>query len=496
MIRIKKEKYMRQKKIFRVLAVCLTASMLTQAVPAAGAQQTAQGSLGSVTEESQILPIPDGSGKYILKSSGFYCLNEDGTRENTPAVHYFDHFVINGTVFDGYYYHDEGGKFTAGDPHMVQIKNLTSMSDDGSGGEITFDGCYMVNNLGKLSAAPQARYIDNLVVDKTTYNGFYYFDKYGKMITDTGIHKIKMNTAGQMFDGYYYFGGENGVLVQGAGETPEGFPVNEDGKVETGNLGMKGLQARLEELIGTYEGTWSIYVRDITDDEKFSLNSRSLYSASLIKVFVMAQTYANMDTVLENEAAKLKKDVSDPAVTTKVNDLLWNMITVSDNESFNELVRLQTASDVFKDGAEAVNVFLAENKYADTSVQHILSPSSSKDEGLGGRNTTSVKDCASLLEKIYRGKCVSKEASEAMLNLLLNQQVTTKIPGGVSAAVEIANKTGETDTDQHDIAIVYGEKITYILCVMSEDCQAEDAVSHIRDISGIVYNYLNMQLDQ
>ena len=101
-----------------------------------------------------------------------------------------------------------------------------------------------------------------------------------------------------------------------------------------------------------------------------------------------------------------------------------------------------------------------------------------------------------MLEKIYRGKCVSKEASEAMLNLLLNQQVTTKIPGGVSAAVEIANKTGETDTDQHDIAIVYGEKITYILCVMSEDCQAEDAVSHIRDISGIVYNYLNMQLDQ
>ena len=34
-----------------------------------------------------------------------------------------------------------------------------------------------------------------------------------------------------------------------------------------------------------------------------------------------------------------------------------------------------------------------------------------------------------------------------MLNLLLNQQVTTKIPGGVSAAVEIANKTGETDTE-------------------------------------------------
>lgn len=52
-----------------------------------------------------------------------------------------------------------------------------------------------------------------------------------------------------------------------------------------------------------------------------------------------------------------------------------------------------------------------------------------------------------------------------MRNLLLNQQVTTKIPSGISASVEIANKTGETDTDQHDIAIVYGKKdYIYPLC--------------------------------
>ena len=50
-------------------------------------------------------------------------------------------------------------------------------------------------------------------------------------------------------------------------------------------------------------------------------NSQSLYSASLIKVFVMAQTYANMDAVLQNEAAKMKKDVTDPSVSTKVNDM-------------------------------------------------------------------------------------------------------------------------------------------------------------------------------
>ena len=456
------------KKIYKALAFCLSTVMLAQPVFATTVQQTAQGSLGSVTEESQILPIPGESGKYILKSNGFYCLNEDGTKENTPAVYYFDHFEIDGTVFDGYYYHDESGKFTAGNSHMVQITDLKAPAKDGSGEEVSFDGCYMVNNLGKLSASPQVRYMDELVVDKTTYNGLYYFDEYGKMVTDPGIHYLEMNAAGQMFDGYYYFGGENGVLLQEEGETPEGFSVDKSGKVETKDLGMDGLEKRLADLLGTYEGTWSVYVKDLTSDQEFEQNSQSLYSASLIKVFVMAQTYANMDAVLQNEAAKMKKDVTDPSVSTKVNDLLWNMITVSDNESFNELVRLQTASGVFKDGAQAVNGFLAEQKFADTSVQHILSPSSSKDVGLGGRNTTSVKDCTELLSRIYKGECVSKEASEAMLNLLLNQQVTTKIPSGISVSVEIANKTGETDTDQHDIAIIYGEKITYILCVMSE----------------------------
>lgn len=483
---------MRRKKIYKALAFCLSTVMLAQPVFATTVQQTAQGSLGSVTEESQILPIPGENGKYILKSNGFYCLNEDGTKENTPAVYYFDHFEIDGTVFDGYYYHDESGKFTAGNSHMVQITDLKAPAKDGSGEEVSFDGCYMVNNLGKLSASPQVRYMDELVVDKTTYNGLYYFDEYGKMVTDPGIHYLEMNAAGQMFDGYYYFGGENGVLLQEEGETPEGFSVDKSGKVETKDLGMDGLEKRLADLLGTYEGTWSVYVKDLTSDQEFEQNSQSLYSASLIKVFVMAQTYANMDTVLQSEAAKMKKDVTDPSVSTKVNDLLWNMITVSDNESCNELVKLQTDSLDFKKGAEDINKYLEKEGYTETSVQHTLHPAASAQESLGGRNMTSVKDCGTLLEEIYKGECVSKEASEEMLNLLSNQENTWKIPQGLPDGIKSANKTGETDQDQHDIAIVYGEKTTYILCVMSENCPESTAVTNIQNISKIVYNYLNL----
>ena len=92
-----KQKFTLPKFFFReVLLVILAALVL------AGTEKVQAGSLLSVTEEAQILAIEDGSGKYLLKSDGFYCLNEDGTLETAPAVHYFDHLVIDGTVFDGY----------------------------------------------------------------------------------------------------------------------------------------------------------------------------------------------------------------------------------------------------------------------------------------------------------------------------------------------------------------------------------------------------------
>ena len=92
-------------------------------------------------------------------------------------------------------------------------------------------------------------------------------------------------------------------------------------------------------------------------------------------------------------------------------------------------------------------------------MQHTLHPSASA-TGESGRKEapTSVKDCGTLLEKMYKEECVSKEASGEMLNLLSNQEEVWKIPQGLPSGIRSANKTGETDQDQHDIAIVYGEK--------------------------------------
>ena len=187
----------------------------------------------------------------------------------------------------------------------------------------------------------------------------------------------------------------------------------------------------------------------------------------------------------------LKKDAGSKEISKKIGTLLSNMITVSDNESFNELVRLQTKKYDFAAGARKINQYLKAEGYQDTQVLHTLAPSSTTPVGIGENNTTSVKDCGLLLEKIYREECGSRKDSQAMLELLLGQKNRTKIPQVLDASVTIANKTGETDTTQHDIAIVYGNHTDYILCVMSEKCpKEEDAIDDIRKISAMVYEYL------
>lgn len=461
-------------------------SFLAAAVPVAAAAPEQEQML-SATEEAQIRPIGDGTDRYLLKSEGFFCLNGDGTRCDTAEVHYFDHMEIDGTVLNGFYYHDDSGRFRAESPHVVQIKGAVCKDQD-------FDGLYMVNSLGKLTAAPQVRYIDSLTVDKTVYDGYYFFDENGRMTTEPGLHELEMTSNGRHFSGTYYFGGENGVLVQEARVTEEGFPVDETGKVsDLENLGMDTLEPQLESMLSSYDGEWSVYVKNLDTDEVISINNKPMYSASLIKAFVMAKTYADMDLVLENQAEKMKAEPDSPAVQEKVYDLLWNMITVSDNESCNELGRLQDEKSDFLKGAESVNEYLEKEGYDDTSYQSTLHPSRSPVLSLGEHNTTTAEDCGLLLERIYKGECVSAAASEDMLELLLNQKNTTKIPSGIAADVTVANKTGETDTDQHDMAIVYGPKTTYILCVMSEGFKnADQAVENIRKISGVVYNYLNL----
>ena len=345
---------------------------LALAVPVMAVQQ----SLASVTGQAQIQPMGDGSGKYMMKSDGFYCLDVNGAGSTQAEIHYFQNYEIDGTVFDGYYYHDTDGKFKACSPHIEHLKGVAVFGDKTDEEADTqnaqeaekFDGYYFVNNLGRLSAAPQVRYIDNLAIDGITLNGYYYFDENGRLVTEPGIHSLEMDCYEMNFDGSYYFGGTNGALLQESTVTDDGFIVDDTGKiVNMDDLGMDNLKPQLEKMLSGYQGTWSVYVKDLNEEKEILINDTSLYSASLIKAFVMVKTYEDMEQVKADETKKLNT-ADTKTVDVKLNDLLWNMITVSDNESCNELVKLQTDSLDFKKGAEDINKYLEKEGYTLTEV--------------------------------------------------------------------------------------------------------------------------------
>ena len=214
-------------------------------VPVMAAQQ----SLASVTGQAQIQPMGDGSGKYMMKSDGFYCLDVNGAGSTQAEIHYFQDYEIDGTVFDGYYYHDTDGKFKACSPHMEHLKGVAVFGDKTDEEADTqnaqeaekFDGYYFVNNLGRLSAAPQVRYIDNLAIDGITLNGYYYFDENGLM--KTGWFKINGED--------YYAASSGAIQAQWVKSGRNWYYVDTDGKMVTGDYIINGTVNRFDN-----QGLW------------------------------------------------------------------------------------------------------------------------------------------------------------------------------------------------------------------------------------------------
>lgn len=247
------------------------------------------------------------------------------------------------------------------------------------------------------------------------------------------------------------------------------------GREERQQQEMEKMEGVVQQLIARFgDGEWAVYVKDLTRGGSFEINSHSMESASLIKLYIMGAVWQ----AVEDKAL---------VMTPEIQELLTQMITVSDNESSNRLVEALSPSGLsHPEGRTVVNGFAAANGFSETSQGRDLKDH--RDVEPVEKNYTSVRDCGLFMEKVYRAQCVSPEASGQMLELLKGQQRREKIPGGLPEGVVTANKTGEVSTMEHDVAIVYGPGRDYVLCVMSVglvDTQA--ARQHIREISAAVY---------
>ena len=139
----------------------------------------------------------------------------------------------------------------------------------------------------------------------------------------------------------------------------------------------------------------------------------------------------------------------------------------------------------------ALNEYLLEHGYADTRTSGTLHPANTAGAYLGGATTTSIVDCGNLLSSIYYRTCVSEKASEEMENLMLQCQRRFNIPAGLPYGTKCANKTGENDYVQNDVAIVYSPGCDYVICILSEETYQYISIPKMKEISSLVYDYFN-----
>ncbi|MGN1116118.1 MAG: serine hydrolase [Candidatus Ornithomonoglobus sp.] len=230
------------------------------------------------------------------------------------------------------------------------------------------------------------------------------------------------------------------------------------------------LEQQLNEMLANCSGDWSLYFEDYTTGEKIIINDHQVYSASLIKLYVIQAVYNEICAGSLGDSGHIE-------------ELLARMITWSDNDAWKELAQILGGGN-YMNGMAVVTRVAQDEGFASTG-QFMQ----------GGRknfNFTSAGDCGTYLRRILDGTIINQEYSAKILDLLRQQQVLHKIPSGVPEGIVTANKTGELEYLEGDAAIVYAPLGTYILVIISQDMDDPGtAQSQIRNISSYIYNFTN-----
>ena len=234
--------------------------------------------------------------------------------------------------------------------------------------------------------------------------------------------------------------------------------------------------------------SWAIAAMDLNTQNYSTIHAEQpMKSASVIKAFIMAAVFDKL--VYPNEGTSVSADYDNT-----LKSLLNSMITVSDNDAANELVRRLGGGD-FQTGAAVLNTFCQERNYTSTHLGREFLATAPTDD-----NYTSASDCCRLLSEIYNRTLVNADASADMLALLQAQTRTSKIPAGVPDNVTTANKTGELSDPgnlgvvENDISIIFAKGHPYVLCVLSNNIQNNSSAQEtISKISADVYKYMTSQ---
>jgi beta-lactamase class A len=268
------------------------------------------------------------------------------------------------------------------------------------------------------------------------------------------------------------------------------------------------LLRRIQETLAQQKGDFAVAFKDLTTGEELLINEHKFFHAAstmktpvMIEVFKQAEAgkFKLSDSIIIKNNFKSIVDSSEYSLNHEddseqelykqigkkrtVSSLMYDMIIVSSNLATNHMVELV--------GAKNVTQTMREIGAKDIQVLRGVEDNKAFQKGMN--NTITAYDLMLIFEKIGREEMVSKEASQAMTKILLDQRFNDIIPAKLPSGVKVAHKTGFITGLHHDSGIVIlpdGRK--YVLVLLSKNLADEKGgVEAMATVSRIIYEHVN-----
>lgn len=255
------------------------------------------------------------------------------------------------------------------------------------------------------------------------------------------------------------------------------------------------LESAITSLVRSPDWEIAVAFEDLTTAERFFMRENELiHAASTMKTPVMIEVFKQAksgrfsldDSLIITNKFKSIVDQSDYSLgedtssddrvfqsigsKMSIRDLVFEMITTSNNLATNILIELVGAQNVMSTLSEigAVNM------------QVLRGVEDIKAYNAGLNNMTTAYDLYRVMKAIACHQVVDEESCKAMIRILMAQKYKEKIPSLLPDDIVAANKTGHITAIDHDSAILLKDgEPRYIMVILTRGIQDHDVASEL-----------------
>lgn len=257
------------------------------------------------------------------------------------------------------------------------------------------------------------------------------------------------------------------------------------------------LRKEILSKLKNMEGDVGFYFKNLVNGEVISYNDEKKFlAASIVKLPLLVAIFLMKEKgeTSFDEKITIREDEKMPAsgairymtgeVTLDVITLCKLMIVISDTTAANVLFKHY--------GAEKISRAFHELGLKDTQFNRAYFDSEKEKRGIN--NYFVPWEIGNLLEKIYNRTLVSKEASKMIEDILLKQQINSKICGYLPMGFPVAHKTGEEENKTHDVGIVFAKE-PFIVCFASYRSNIPEFEDFIRQTTAALVRFTDPKLE-